>query len=64
MIFDIHSRKDLNNNRTSAKLSKSPEVNDDDDVETVQTADIGSLVPDSNGVHDFASDPNETENVS
>lgn len=71
--FSLFSKSDINNN--SAKARRTPEVNgdDDDDVETVQTADAETLIPANhlvtNNTHenleqDYPSDPNETDQVS
>lgn len=66
------SKSDINNN--SAKNRRTPEVNDDDDVETAQTADVETLLPaellqnhkpkDNQLELDYPSDPNETDQVS
>lgn len=69
----IFSKNDINNN--SAKTRRTPETNDDDDVETAKTADTETLVPGKllNGTNnhhhqqldeDYPSDPNETDQVS
>lgn len=72
----IFSKSDVNNN--SAKPIKSSEGNDDDDVETMKTADAETLLPEGksakgkkeNNNHnqhleqDYPSDPNETDQVS
>jgi hypothetical protein len=39
----VFSKNDINNN--SAKARQTPETNDDDDVETVRTADAETLLP-------------------
>lgn len=72
----ISSKSDINNN--SAKLRKpTPEVNDNDDVVTSQTAEADVAVSEKlitdekvitnnrkNLEHDYPSDPNETDQVS
>lgn len=68
----FYSKSDINNN--SAKSERTPEVNDDDDVETVQTAEAESLLPEEHLQNntddkpvleqDYPSDPNETDQVS
>lgn len=66
----------MNNN--SAKAGSPPEGNDDDDVETMKTADAETLLPEEKIVkgkmennnqnqhleQDYPSDPNETDQVS
>lgn len=56
----------MNNN--SAKATKTPEPNDDDDVETAPLNDTESLIPqnieNNNLAQEYPSDPNETEQVS
>lgn len=62
-------KHDINNN--TAKVRRTPPVNDNDDVETVQTADADTLVPaeilENQPVasqqleQDYPSDPNETD---
>lgn len=60
----------MNNN--SAKVRKTPEMNDDEDIETAHTADADTLLSQkltqnlANNNHDqeYPSDPNELEQVS